>query len=62
MSVGLENKSNTMALFKKFQDNSDMCQDFKKWLQIFLLNDSFGDVEFYYFLLTNHKYSSIKSM
>jgi len=26
----------------------------KKWLQVFLLNDSFSDIEFFYFLLTNH--------
>ena len=28
--------------------------DFNKWLQVFLLNCSFSDVELYYFLLTNH--------
>ena len=39
-------KSNTWAFvfFKKFQDNSDMYLDFKKWLQIFLLDPSFGDM------------------
>ena len=41
-------KSNTWAFvfFKKFQDNSDMHLDCKKWLQIFLLNGSFGDIQF----------------
>ena len=28
--------------------------DFKKWLQVFILNDSFSDIEFCSFLLTNH--------
>uniref|UniRef100_A0A8C2RH84 Acidic leucine-rich nuclear phosphoprotein 32 family member n=1 Tax=Capra hircus TaxID=9925 RepID=A0A8C2RH84_CAPHI len=28
--------------------------DFKKWLQVFLLNGSFNDIKLYYFLLTNH--------
>ena len=28
--------------------------DFKKWLQVFLLNGSFGGIEFYYFLLANY--------
>ena len=39
-------KSNTWALvfFKKFQDNSDMYLDFKKWLQIFLLDPSLGNM------------------
>ena len=43
-------KSNTWAFvfFKKFQDNSDVHLDFKKWLQVFLLNGSFGDIEFYF--------------
>jgi len=31
-----------------------MKMDFKNWLQVFLLNGSFSDIEFYYFLLTNH--------
>ena len=35
--------------FKKFQGNSDMRLDFKKLLQVFLLDPSFGDIEFYYF-------------
>ena len=36
----LREKSNTWAFvfFKKFQDNSNMHMDFKKWLQVFLLN------------------------
>ena len=33
---------------KKFQHNSAMHLDFKTWLQIFLLNISFGDMEIYY--------------
>ena len=32
-----------------YQDNSDMYLDFKKWLQVFLLDLGFGDTEFYYF-------------
>ena len=41
-------KSNTwpFVFFEKFPDNSDMHLDFKKWLQVFLLNGSFGDIEF----------------
>ena len=35
--------------FKKFQGNSDMHLDFKKLLQVFLLDPSFGDIELYYF-------------
>ena len=31
--------------------------DFKKWLQVFLLNGSFGDMEFYYFPLDQSWYS-----
>jgi len=34
---------------KKSQDNSDMHLDFKKRLQVFLLDPTFGDREFYYF-------------
>ena len=39
--------SNTWAFvfFKKFQGNSDMHINFKKWLQL-LVNGSFDDVEF----------------
>ena len=50
MSVALEKKSNNWAfvVFKKFQDNSDTHLDFKKWSQVFLLNGSFGDTEFYF--------------
>ena len=56
MSGALEKKINTGAFvfFKKFQDNSDMHLDFKKLLEVFLLNDSFGDKGFNFFLLTNH--------
>ena len=43
-----------ICIFQKFQDNSDMHLDFKKLLQVFLLNGSFSDIEFYYFLLTNY--------
>ena len=39
---------------KKFQNNSVMHLDFKKWLQVFLLNGSFSDIEFYYYLLINN--------
>ena len=60
MSVGLENKSNTVAFFKKFQENSDMCQDSKKWLQIFVLSGNFGDIEFYYFSVDQSCYNGIK--
>ena len=35
--------------FKNFQDNSDMHLDYKKSLQVFLLNGSFDDIEFHYF-------------
>ena len=34
---------------KKSQDNSDMHLDFKKRLQVFLLDPTFGNTEFYYF-------------
>ena len=44
----------SICIFLKLQDNSDTDLDFKKWLQVFLLNGSFGDTEFCYFLLTNH--------
>ena len=52
----LEKKSNTWAFvfFKKLQDNSDMHLDFKKGLQVFILNGTISDIEFYYFLLINH--------
>ena len=51
MSGALEKKINTGAFvfFKKFQDNSDMHLDVKKWLQGFLLDPNFADIEFYYF-------------
>ena len=39
------------VFFKRFQDSSDMHLDFKKWLQVFLLNHSFGDIAFYYSLV-----------
>ena len=38
-----------MLFFKVFQDNSNMHLDFNKLLQVFLLDPSFGDTEFYYF-------------
>ena len=55
-------KSNTwaFAFFQKFQDNSDMLLDFKKWSQIFLLNGIFGDIEFYYFSIDQSWYNGIK--
>ena len=54
-------KRNTWAFvfFKKFQDNSDMHMDFKKWLQIFLLNASFYDIEFYNFSADQSWYNGI---
>ena len=33
---------------------------FKKWLQIFLLDPSFGDIEFYYFSVDWSWYNNIK--
>ena len=39
-----------ICIFQKFQDNSDIHLDFKKLLQVFLLNGSFRDIEFYYFV------------
>ena len=47
-------------VFKKFQDNTDMHLDFKKWLQGFLLNGSFDDIQFYYFSVDQSFYSGIK--
>ena len=47
--LGRKNKSWTFVLFKNFQNNSDIYLDFKRWLQVFLSNGSFGDIEFYYF-------------
>ena len=41
-----------ICIFQKIPNNSVM-QNFKKWLQVFLLKGSFGDLELYYFLLTN---------
>ena len=37
-----------LNISKKIQDNSDMHLDFKKWLQVFLLNPSFDNTEFYF--------------
>ena len=42
-------------VFKKIQDNSNIHLGFLKQLQVFLLNGSFSDIEFYYFLLINHE-------
>ena len=55
-------KSNTWAFvfFKKFQVNSNTHLDFKKCLQVFLLNGSFGDIEFYYFSVYQSWYNGIK--
>ena len=44
-----------ICIFQKM-DNSD----FKKWLQVFLLNPSFGDIEFYYFSVDQSWYNGIK--
>ena len=62
MSGALEEKSSIWAFlfFKKFQDNSDVHLDFKKWLQVFLLNGSFDDIEFYYFSVDQSQYNGIK--
>ena len=62
LSGALEKKSNTWAfvVFKKFQDNSDMHLDFKKWWQVLLLDPSFGDTEFYYFSVDQSWYNSIE--
>ena len=51
----LEKNSTTwaFAFFQKILDNSGM-HLMKKWLQVFVLNGSFSDIEFYYFMLTNH--------
>ena len=55
-------KSNTWAFvfFKKFQVNSNTHLDFKKCLQVFLLNGSFGDIEFYYFSVDQSWFNGIK--
>ena len=55
-------KNNIWAFvfFRNFQDNYDTHLDFKKWLQVFLLNDSFGDTEFYYFSVDQSWYNGIK--
>ena len=53
-SFGEEEQHWAFLFFKTFHDNSDMHLDFKKWLQVFLLNGSISDIEFYYFLLTSH--------
>ena len=47
MSGALEKENNTWAFVfcKKFQDISNVQMDFKKWLQVFLLNGSFNDIE-----------------
>ena len=62
ISGALEEKSNTWAFvfFKKFQDNSDMDLEFKKWLQVFLLDSNFSDIEFYYFSVDQSWYNGIK--
>ena len=47
----MEEKNNTweFVFFKNFQDNSDMHLDFNRGLQVFLLNGSFDDTDFYNF-------------
>ena len=52
--ISKKDNSIIFFFFKIFQDNSDMHLDFKKWLQVFLLNGSFGGIEFYYCLLPNY--------
>ena len=49
-----------ILFFKKFQDNSEMHLGFKNWLQVFLLNGSFGEIEFYNFSVDQSWYSGIK--
>ena len=34
-----------------------MCMDFKKRLQVFLLNASFGDIEFFNFSIDQSRYN-----
>ena len=36
-----------------------MYLDFKKWLQVFLLDPSFVDIEFYYFSVDQSQYNGI---
>ena len=57
----LEKKINTWVFifYKKFQDNSDMHLDFKKWLQVFVLNSSFDATDFYYFSVDQSWYNGI---
>lgn len=43
------------CIFQKFQDKFTRCIWILKVIKIFLLNGSFGDTEFYYFLLTDHE-------
>ena len=50
----------SFLFFRKFQDNSDVPLEFKKWLQAFLLDPSLGDMEFYYFSVDQSWYSGIK--
>ena len=62
-SSGGKSNTWTFVFFKKFQDNSNVHLDFKKWLQVLLLNGSFSDIEYYYFLLINHdQFSSVQSL
>ena len=63
ISGALQKKSNTWAfiLSKKFQANSDMPLDFKKWLQVFPLDPSSGDIEFYYFSVDQSWHNGIES-
>ena len=35
--------------------------DFKKWLQVFLLDPSSGDIEFYYFSVDQSWYNGVES-
>ena len=47
------------VFFKKFKDNSDMHLDFNRGLQVFLLNGSFGDTDFYIFSVDQSRYNDI---
>ena len=45
---------------KKNQENSGMHLNNQKWLQVFLLDPSFGDIEFYYSSVDQSWYNDIK--
>ena len=59
-SGGKKPISEFLYFSKNFQDNFDMHLDFAKWLQVFLLDPSFGNIEFYYFSVDQSWYNGIK--